>query len=114
MEIVIKEVDTQCDSYIYFVNDDENKYLFISYNDLNLSYDEVKNQIRNYIKDRIELKHRFKNLKSGQKFFGLEKDYPDIKYYSNYFDNFTEYSQDSFGLIELTEDNMADYLHLIM
>ena len=113
-QMVIKKVDSQFNSIIYFINDDENKYLYITSNGLNTSYKETEKQIKDYITDKIELKERYKDLKEGQQFFGLTKDYPDIKFYSNYFDNFTPYRQESFGLIHLTEDNLSDYLHLIM
>lgn len=108
--ITEKNVDNVNNTKIYFIKDEnEKQYLYMT-TDSMLNKGEVKYNINN----KILLTHRFKNEIKNDIFYGVKDNYPDVQFYLNYNDCCSQYSQDKFGLIELTEDNLSDYLHLIM
>jgi hypothetical protein len=109
--LAIKKIEEVKQNLIYFISDEDKKYIYVSpyVNDIS-----IIEKIEFNIKNKIALNHRFKEVRTTDYFYGLTEDYPDIKYYSSYWDDFSKYSQELFGLIELTEDNLTNYLHKIM
>ena len=110
----IKKIEQARGCFIYFMSDENKKYLYISTNNFYSTTDKSTiEEVEYNIKTKIILNHRFKEIRETDKFYGLT-DYPDMNIYSSYWDDFSKYRQELFGLIELTEDNMTDYLHKIM